>query len=232
VAGERLVEGDWLITDRQTAGRGRLGRAWQDGAGNFMGSTVVQAGAGDPPAHSLALLLALAVRAALIAAGVTAPLLIKWPNDLLCDGAKVAGILLERHGDQVVVGVGVNLVSAPDLPDRATTSLAVHGHALDRDDFARQLATALMDGLARWRGGDWPGTILDQWLAAAHPIGTPLTLTEGPSAGLTGAFDGLERNGSLRLRARDGAVTIIHAGEVRLSTPDGYRTARNDNREG
>ena len=185
-----------------------------------MGSTVVHIGANDPPAHTLALVMALQVRAALISAGVTAPLMIKWPNDLLCNEAKLVGILLERQRDTVVVGVGINIVSAPMVPDRPTISLAEAGCAVSRDAIARALAAGLPGAIARWRGGDWPQAIVAQWLAAAHPLGTVLTPSEGPYAGLTGAFDGLEQDGSLRLRGADGRVTIIHAGEVRLHQAD------------
>jgi BirA family transcriptional regulator, biotin operon repressor / biotin---[acetyl-CoA-carboxylase] ligase len=214
------VAGRWLVTDRQTAGRGRQGRAWHDGHGNFMGSVALQLAANDPPAQTLALIAGVALhRAVLAATNGLRGLSLKWPNDLLLDGAKLAGILLERSGQWVVVGVGVNLSSAPQL-DRPTTALAAHGIPISRDDFAGILVEQFAHAVSQWRSGGWPDALIAEWLGAAHPLGTPLTLTEGPQAGLTAAFDGLEQDGSLRLRFTDGTTRVVHAGEVQMpATP-------------
>lgn len=135
--GELLNEGDWLVADRQTAGRGRAGRSWSDGFGNFMGSTVVQLRGADPLPQTLALVTGLAAHQAVMAlAPGLSDLRLKWPNDLLVGEAKLAGILLERHANAVVVGIGVNLAQAPDVPDRKTESLSGLGYAIARDAFA------------------------------------------------------------------------------------------------
>ncbi len=215
--GDPPAEGVWLVADRQSAGRGRMGRAWQDGAGNFMGSSVVRLKPGDPPASSLALLVAVQLCEVLGDLVAALNCQIKWPNDILLGGAKVAGVLLERHGDYVVIGIGVNLCSAPVIADKATTSLSAFGANVSRDDFAQSLAASLAIALLGWRSGDWPERILTRWMALAHPIGTALSLSEGAHAGLTGTFDGLEQDGSLRLRLDDGRCMTIHAGEVRLA---------------
>lgn len=210
-AGEALPEGYWLVADRQTSGRGRQGRAWLDGAGNFMGSTLVRPGFGDPPASSLALLAGLAVHAA-VAAHLPdghQPML-KWPNDVLVGMAKLAGILLELEGDVVIVGIGVNLASAPHLPDRKTIALAELGKSPDRDAFAEALARTFDIEVERWRNFGLE-SIINRWLAAAHPVGTQLT-----SEGMEGTFAGLTSEGSLQLRLADGSVRTIHAGEVNL----------------
>src|SRR3546814_20603244 len=91
-----------------------------DGLGNFMGSTVVHLTAGDPSPAGLSLVagVALAKAVATLAPNVEARL--KWPNDLLIDGVKCTGILLERAGDSIVIGMGVNMVTAPWFPDRHT----------------------------------------------------------------------------------------------------------------
>ena len=214
-AGEHVGEGHWLIADRQTAGRGRLGRAWGDGLGNFMGSTVVHLHASDPSPATLALVagVALAKAVAALAPGVDAQL--KWPNDLLIGGAKCAGILMERKGDAVVIGIGVNLVSAPDLPDRPTATLAAHGAMLDRDRFADALAIAMVDALWTWRQQGMEA-IVRAWLPQAHPVGTPLRVSE---QGIDGTFDGLAPDGALRLRRPGGEVMLIHAGDVELQRP-------------
>jgi BirA family biotin operon repressor/biotin-[acetyl-CoA-carboxylase] ligase len=211
-AGAFVAEGHWLVADRQTAGRGRQGREWLDGAGNFMGSAVAHRRFGDPDPASLALVVGLAVHEAVtrrLPIGREARL--KWPNDVLIDGAKVAGILLERVADSVVIGVGVNLASAPSLPDRETAALG----AADRDAFAADLARLFDLELDRWRSFGLP-PIVARWLAAGHPVGTPLRIDEPDQAVTVGAFAGLTDEGALRLRLADGATRVIHAGEVRV----------------
>lgn len=218
--GEPLGEGYWLVADRQTAGRGRQGRAWFDGVGNFMGSTLIRARPGDPPLPTLALVAGLALHAAV------APLLpaphrasLKWPNDVLIDGAKLAGILLERTGDAVIVGIGVNLAQAPQVEGRETVALSAFGLPPDRDVFAAELARALAKDLMLWRDyGLAP--VLARWQAAAHPRGTPLLVGEPGELPLAGSFAGLDADGALLLRLADGTTRTIHAGEVRLGRPD------------
>jgi len=215
-AGERVVEGHWLVADRQTAGRGRQGREWLGGSGNFMGSTVVQPGPGDPTPRTLALLAGLALHET-VSALLAAPsaLSLKWPNDLLIGRAKLAGILLEREAGTVIVGIGVNLARAPIVEGRDTIALAALGPAPDRDTFAAALAAAFDRELERWRTvGIEP--LLRRWQAAAHPLGAPLTV-HGPDGTIaSGTFAGLGADGTLQLRLEDGAVRPIHAGDVSL----------------
>lgn len=212
-AGESLPEGSWLVADRQTAGRGRLGRSWIDGAGNFMGSTAVHLRQGDPSPDTLALVAGLALHAAI------SPLvgcILKWPNDLLIDGAKLAGILLERIGETVIVGVGVNLAQAPALADRPTVALADLGIVLDRDAFAADLARRFAEDLDRWRSyGLAP--IVSRWEAAGHPRGTALSVDQPGGTRLEGQFAGLTENGALQLRLADSSLRVMHAGEVRIA---------------
>lgn len=219
-AGEQVREGDWLIADRQTAGKGRQGRTWFDGQGNFMGSSVVAVRAGDPAAPTLALLAGLAVYEA-VSPHIPAPkrACLKWPNDVLIGEAKLAGILLERVGDTVIVGIGVNLTSAPVLPDRSSIALTAYGPAPDRDTFAAELAASFAVELERWRGyGLAP--LLSRWKAAAHPEGTALTVGEPGETALKGQFAGLSDDGALLLRLADGTCRAIHAGEVRLTATE------------
>jgi BirA family biotin operon repressor/biotin-[acetyl-CoA-carboxylase] ligase len=215
-AGEYVHEGDWLVADRQTAGRGRQGRTWFDGSGNFMGSTVVHARFGDPPLPSLSLVAGLALHGALT---LPPPLVatLKWPNDVLVDGAKLAGILIERTGDSAIVGIGVNLLVTPEVPGRAIAAFAAFGEAPDRDAFAATLARSFDLELQRWRDfGLAP--IVRRWLAAAHPEGTALAVDQAGGR-IEGVFAGLDDSGALRLRLADGSVRAIHAGEVSLAPP-------------
>jgi Biotin-(acetyl-CoA carboxylase) ligase len=181
-----------------------------------MGSTVVQLTAGDPSPATLALVVAVALARVVKALAPAVAFELKWPNDLIVDGAKCSGILLERTGDAVVVGVGVNLVSAPDLPDRPTFAFANAGIAVDRDRFAEALAIALVDALRSWRQ-EGVESIVRAWLPLGHPVGTPLRVSE---ADVAGTFDGLAPDGALRLRLAGGKVMLIHAGDVELRPAD------------
>ena len=136
---------------------------------------------------------------------------IKWPNDLLFGGAKLAGILLERRDEAVIVGFGVNLAGHPEGLDRPATSLAaLAGMAPEPGAFAEILTDAFARWLARWRG-EGVEPIRARWLAAAHPLGTALATDQGE-----GLFDGLDPSGALRLRLADGTLRLIGAGDVFL----------------
>ena len=215
--GEHWPEGRWLVADRQVAGRGRQGRAWFDGAGNFMGSTVVHSAPGDPPAHTLSLLAGVALYETLLPTlSDPSQLMLKWPNDVLLRRAKLAGILLERAGDATVVGIGVNLRAAPDLPDRKTVALSDHAPPPPRDSFAQSLADSFATELERWRTYRLD-PLLRRWQAAATPPDTQLTVHEPGGALVSGRYAGLAADGSLLLRLDNGERRAIHAGDVSLT---------------
>jgi BirA family biotin operon repressor/biotin-[acetyl-CoA-carboxylase] ligase len=222
-AGQAVPEGHWLVADRQHGGRGRQGRQWLDAPGNFMGSTVVRLLPTDPPAASLSFVAALAVyEAALGHLAAPQALQLKWPNDVLLAGAKLAGILLERAGDSAVVGVGVNLAAAPALEGRVSRHLAERGPAPDRDTFARDLATSFARELLAWRR-EGLGPLFGRWLAAAHSLGTPLSVHGADGVRVSGQFAGLGPDGALRLRLADGEQRVIHAGDVTIEPAGSIR---------
>jgi BirA family biotin operon repressor/biotin-[acetyl-CoA-carboxylase] ligase len=142
-------------------------------------------------------------------------MLLKWPNDVLVDGAKLAGILLERQGDVVVVGIGVNLALAPQLPDRLTVALAQLGFCVARDAFAQALAAEWRSALALWHQQGWPALRAD-WLARAHPRGTLLSVRDPAAGMIMGAFAGLEPEGAALIRLADGTTHAIHAGDIEV----------------
>lgn len=207
------VEGDWLVALAQDEGRGRQGRAWSSLQGNFFGSTLVQLRAGDPPAPGLSLACGLALIEAVGAAVAGRALMLKWPNDLLLEGGKIAGILLERAGDRIVAGFGVNLAVAPAIDGRSTASL---DGALSPQAFAPLVAASMARIVALWRASE-PATFAQAWLARAHAVGTPLAVHDGQGQRVAGRFDGLEADGALRVRLDGGAVEIVRAGDVSLS---------------
>lgn len=213
LADPAALEGDWLIASRQSAGRGRQGRPWQSPSGNFAGSTLILLRDDDPPAPSLALAAGLVLIEAIDAAAPGRDMMLKWPNDLMLDGAKLGGILLERAGDRVVAGFGVNLAAAPDIPGRATASL---DGACTPQAFAPLLAASMARILTAWRAAD-PAALAQAWQTRAHPVGTPLTVHSTPGDLLSGSFDGLDTDGALRLRHADGRVEIVRAGDVSLA---------------
>jgi len=205
-------EGDWLVALEQMAGRGRQGRAWVSSPGNFYGSTLVQLRHTDPPAQTLSLAAGLALVEAVDIAAPGNPPMLKWPNDVILFGKKLAGILLERSGERVVIGFGVNLASAPNLPDRQGASL---GGQILPPAFAPLLAGCFARLLELWRLSE-PQLLARAWLARAHPAGTVVTVHASADETISGRFDGIEIDGALRLRRDDGSLDIIRAGDVEL----------------
>ena len=204
-------EGLWLRAEQQSGGRGRHGRAWRSPPGNLYTSTLVRLRHGDPAPPSLALVAAIALHEVAGSYAGADNVRIKWPNDLLAGQSKLAGILLERAGDAVVIGFGVNLAHHPGDLERPTTSLAaLTGVVPEPEAFCQSLAEAFARWVAAWRAAGL-APVRAAWLAGAHPMGTLLW-----TAGGEGRFEGLDETGALRLRTADGAIRTIHAGDVFL----------------
>ena len=180
----------------QDAGRGRQGRTWVSVAGNFYGSTLVEIRDDDPAAQTLSLAAGLALIEAVDVAVPNQRLMLKWPNDLMLSDRKLAGILLERSGNRVAVGFGVNLAGAPQLPDRPAASL--EGKILPQA-FAPLLAGTFNRLLAIWRSTE-AQLLAKAWLARAHPVGQQLKVHSAADDLVTGTFEGIEPDGGLRLR--------------------------------
>jgi len=215
-AGHALAEGYWLLARRQSAGRGRQGREWFDGSGNFMGSTVVEIRDGDPPPSSLGFPAALAVAAAVDDALTdSGRVAVKWPNDVLIDGGKVAGLLLERVGRHVVIGIGVNLARAPQLPDRRTASIADFAQVPDLEAFAQCLARHFETTLAAWRADGLGLTLQSFCSRSIHTDGSAISVHDTDGSRVDGSFAGLDpEDGALRLCLADGSTRVIRAGDI------------------
>ena len=211
IADEGAREGDWLVALAQHGGKGRQGRAWDWLEGNFAGSTLVRLAPGDPPAQTLSLAAGLALIEALEVAAPGRSATLKWPNDLLLDGGKLAGILLERAGDRVVIGFGVNLAGAPAIPGRPTAAL---DGTMAPQAFAPLLAASFARSVELWRTD--PASLPDRWLAKAHPIGSALKVHLDSDHSIAGRFEGLAEDGALLLRTASGAIETIRAGDVEL----------------
>ena len=144
--------------------------------------------------------------------------MLKWPNDLMLGGAKLGGILLERSGDRIVAGFGVNLAAAPRIDGRATADL---GATIAPKAFAPLLAASFARLLGAWRSAD-SAAFSRAWLARAHPIGTALTVHGGNGERVSGTFAGIEPDGALRLDT-GGEVQVVRAGDVSLANSPAKR---------
>jgi len=205
-------EGIWLRAEAQSGGRGRAGRTWLSPPGNLYASTIVRLHAGEPEAATLALVAAVALEETASAYVGAGRVQLKWPNDLMAGPAKIAGILLERADDAVVIGFGVNLAHHPEKLERPTASLAGLGHAVpDPGGFLIDLAEAFARWIGRWRG-EGLAPVRARWLERAHPIGSALAAN-----GEEGLFEGLDAEGALLLRRVGGRIETIRAGDVFLA---------------
>ncbi len=220
LAGAGEPAGLAVLALRQTAGRGSRGRGWCAPEGNLNLSVLLRPDLGAAEAGGLALLAALALAEALSAMCPGLTLTLKWPNDLLLSGRKLAGILLDAASgpdgriDWVVIGFGANLARAPEIPGRAPSCLAEAGFTLAPE----ALAPALLARLDHWLGinaADGFAPVRDAWLGLAHPPGTPIRLAQGGSVA-EGRFCGLASDGAL-LMATDAGLRRFAAGEVLLA---------------
>jgi BirA family biotin operon repressor/biotin-[acetyl-CoA-carboxylase] ligase len=199
-----------ILAAEQTNGRGSRGRAWQGATGNLHLSALVRPQNLPPQPGFWALMAGVSLHEAVSPHVADASrLLLKWPNDLLLDGAKLGGILIDSavtaHGmlDWVVIGIGVNLHEAPGIEGRATASLAgTHIESV-------AVAQDILANFDCWISEPLP-TLRDAWLDRAQPIGTWLTITTGTHTS-AGAFAGLAEDGGLLLSGHQEPITT---GEV------------------
>jgi len=203
----------WVRADIQTGGRGRRGRAWVSQPGNLFASVLVKRQLGEGPLQQLSFVAAVALDRALAQCVTPDRLALKWPNDLLLDGLKVSGILLEAQGPATIIGFGVNLVEHPAESERPATSLVGAGLAApDPSTFCGALAASFATVRAEWRTYGFGG-IRAAWLARASGLGHPLEARLGRET-LVGRFEDLADDGALLLRLDDGTLRAVHAGEV------------------
>src|SRR5947209_19473123 len=208
----------WFVTSEQAAGRGRRNRPWIAPRGNLAASILEVMQVPPAVAATLGFAAGLALVAALRSAGSDeTAFALKWPNDVMANGEKLAGILLEAEavGDRlaVVVGVGTNVVAAPEGTPTPATSL----HALGIQLTAEQLFAALCDAWAEFRGiwddGRGFAEIRRRWLERAAGLGGPVSIVSGGST-VTGSFDTIDEIGCMIVRTSDGRRVPISAGDV------------------
>lgn len=216
-------EGTLVTAAEQSAGRGRYGRSWASPPGNLYASLLLRPNADPAAAAQLGFAAALAVaEAAQQVFPPGAPVSLKWPNDVLVGGAKAAGILLESRGGDagavawLVIGIGVNLASAPlDTPYPATC-LAAWGAEVAPADFLPICAGRLLAWYEAWRQAGF-APVRAAWLGRAHPMGERLRVRLAGEE-LEGRFAGLDADGRLLLEGREGRQPIA-AAEVFPAAP-------------
>jgi BirA family biotin operon repressor/biotin-[acetyl-CoA-carboxylase] ligase len=208
LAAEGAADGTAVLADTQTQGRGRRGRVWLDTPGeSLLLSVVLRTSLPLARLPTLSIAAGVAVAEALIECGVDARL--KWPNDVVVGGRKIAGVLLERHGDAVILGLGVNVAQTSVRSQLAAqaTSVAIEGGRADRD----AVLVAVLAAVTRWRArlereGFEP--VRARWTALASMLGRRVT-----ADAVAGTAIGLDDDGALLVETEAGATRVL-AGDV------------------
>jgi len=217
----RMAEGGeagplWITAVRQTRGRGRRGRVWDGGEGNLAATLLLRSKAAQAVIGQLSFVAALAVAEMALQFAPDAVIQVKWPNDVLGNGKKLAGILLESgrnpEGHWLAIGVGVNLASFPTGTEFPATSLAQMGIAPPSPDIALSvLAARFAHWYDVWMSEGFE-TARTAWLARAGGLGTTIR-ARLPTETREGVFEGIDAGGALLLNEQ-GHVRAIAAGEV------------------
>jgi BirA family transcriptional regulator, biotin operon repressor / biotin---[acetyl-CoA-carboxylase] ligase len=218
----------WFVTSEQTAGRGRRHRAWIAPRGNLASSVLEVIDVSPATAATLGFAAGLALEAALQKLSIEASLRsagsddmkfsLKWPNDVLAGRQKLAGILLEAEtvADNrlaVVVGIGTNVVAAPEGTPTPATSLAALGVHVGAEELFATLSDSWAEFRGIWDAGRGFGEIRRLWLERAAGLGQPVAIQTGSST-IQGTFDTLDETGCMVIRTADGKRVPISAGDV------------------
>jgi BirA family biotin operon repressor/biotin-[acetyl-CoA-carboxylase] ligase len=211
----------WVRADEQTEGRGRRGRDWSSPGGNLFASLLLVSPEPANRIGELPLVAAVALAEAVDKALGTLQLVqLKWPNDLLVDGAKLSGILLEAEAlsdgrQAVVVGFGVNCVSHPELSLYQATDLRSLGFQVSAERLFEFLAASLAETLTVWAQPGGFDVIRRGWLKRAAHLGNRITVRTAQEE-LSGIFADLDARGHLVLKQDDGRLRTLYAGDVFL----------------
>ena len=212
----------WIVARRQTDGRGRRGRSWESQDGNLFATLMQLTRKSPAEAAQVTFVAALAIADLLDAWAPASLVTIKWPNDVMLAGQKASGVLVESGvheggGLWLAVGIGINLVSAPEGTERPATALAHHrrGDAASPPSIevaAAKLAEAFNVWMTRWETlGFQP--ILDAWRARTAGLDGPAVARLGRET-IEGRAEGVGPDGALKLRLADGSLRLISAGDV------------------
>jgi BirA family biotin operon repressor/biotin-[acetyl-CoA-carboxylase] ligase len=244
-AAQAATNGDsgdaWFTALQQTAGRGRRGRAWQTAHGNLAASLLFVPEADPSVSATLGFVAGVALNRALRetvpgalvkqgidgADGHATRIALKWPNDVLADGAKLAGILLEAQkrpdgGMAVVIGFGVNVVAAPEGLPYPATSLRALGFDIKAESVFAALSDAWVDCIEIWNSGRGIADILGLWRESAAGIGSEVAINRDGEI-VRGVFETIDEAGRLIVRANDNRRIAITAGDVHFGATASIR---------
>jgi BirA family biotin operon repressor/biotin-[acetyl-CoA-carboxylase] ligase len=209
----------WIQADMQTAGRGRRGRAWDSPTGNLAATLFLRPNKSARECAQLSFVAALAASDAVSSFSPASDVKLKWPNDVLAEQKKIAGILLESASaggekpDWLAVGIGINLAMFPEGTEYPATSLKALGATVPS---AGEGLVALAASFAKWYEA-WAaqgfGAIRDAWLARAAGLGTRIR-ARLQNEETTGVFEGIDSDGALILRTGSDRTRVIAAGDV------------------
>jgi BirA family transcriptional regulator, biotin operon repressor / biotin---[acetyl-CoA-carboxylase] ligase len=229
----------WFVTSEQTAGRGRRHRPWIAPRGNLASSILEVIDVSPAVAATLGFAAGLALEAALRRVSIEASLRsagsddmkfsLKWPNDVLAARQKLAGILLEAEAVAdntlaVVVGIGTNVVAAPEGTPTPATSLAAIGVHIGAEELFAELSDAWAGFRGIWDNGRGFGEIRRLWLERAAGLGQPVAIHTG-GATVEGTFDGIDETGCMIVRTAGGKRVPISAGDVYFGSAASAGTA-------
>lgn len=217
----------WFCALEQTAGRGRRGRAWQTIHGNLAASLLIVPDTDPALTATLGFVAGVALHKALTSVAPAAPIALKWPNDVLAGGSKLSGMLLEAHQQPdgrmaVVLGIGVNVVAAPDGLPYPATSLRDLGATTDAAAVFGTLSDAWVKAYETWDQGRGIADILTQWRQAATGLGGEVAVDRDGDV-VRGIFETIDEAGRLIVRANDNSRIAITAGDVHFGTAASLR---------
>lgn len=228
----------WFVTTEQTAGRGRRQRAWIAPRGNLASSILEVVDVTPAVAATLGFAAGLSLETAVRALSIEAALRtggadpfkfgLKWPNDVLAGPYKLAGILLEAEavpgGLAVVVGIGTNIVAAPEGTPTPATSLHALGIQISAQELFRALSDAWVDFRGIWANGCGFAEIRKRWLERAVGLGEKVAVNTGVAT-IEGAFDTIDEAGCMIVRTVEGKRVPIAAGEVYFGAAGSVRAS-------
>lgn len=236
--------GIWFAALHQTAGRGRRGRAWESTPGNLAASLLIIPDAEPNALATLGFVAGVAMQTAFarilpqgaVRIGIDGAdaldgrgrVALKWPNDVLADGAKVSGILLEMAKtpdgrNAIVIGIGVNVVAAPTGLPYPATSLRELGYERSAEEVFAALADAWVEAFSLWQDGRGVSDILERWRGSAAGIGAPVAVQQDGVV-RRGIFETVDSSGRLVMRDDDGARIVITAGDVHFGATASARS--------
>lgn len=214
-------EKHWIVAGRQTLGRGRRGREWTSKPGNLYASLLLFPKKSLTDAATLSFVAGVAIRQAIVdlAPAIAEKITLKWPNDILVEGKKTAGILLEsslesgRERSALVIGCGINCIHSPDDTAFPATNLASAGFDVTLTPLFNRIAVRFHELYGVWSAPDGFSEIRELWLKSAAGIGKPIAVRFANKQ-IDGIFESLDTSGQLILLESNNKKTLVTAGDI------------------